>query len=96
MFDLVTGTATKPCISWKHVPNIKTRGNGWSNFSENLRIAALKLFKLTRFLSPFTSIFSYVLKFCTALGIRCDVDIFKLPPVLSSLNEKSMMDKIYY
>ena len=35
--------------------------------------------KIARFLSPNLSIFSYLLSiFCTVLGVRCDVDIFKL------------------
>ena len=31
------------------------------NFSENLRIAALKLLELTRFLSPYLTIYTYLL-----------------------------------
>ena len=42
-------------------PNIKTCENRCSNFSENLRIVALKLLELTRFLSPNLSIYSYLL-----------------------------------
>ena len=36
----------------KMSPIIKTWSNGWSNFSEILRIIALKLLELTRFLKP--------------------------------------------
>ena len=35
----------------------QTCENGWSNFSENLRVTALKLLELTRFLSPNLSIY---------------------------------------
>ena len=48
----LTGTTTKPRLSRSMLPNIKTCENGWSKFSENLRIVALKLLELTRFLSP--------------------------------------------
>ena len=48
---LVTGTITKP-YSQETLPNIKTSENGLSNFSENLRIVALKLLELTRFIVP--------------------------------------------
>ena len=42
----------------KHVTKyINTCENGWSNFSENLRSVALKLFELTRFASPDQSIY---------------------------------------
>ena len=37
--------------------NMKTCENEWSNFSENLRMVALKYFELTRLLSPNLSIF---------------------------------------
>ena len=43
------------------LPSIKTCENGWSNFSENLRIVALKLLELTLFLSPNLSIYDYFL-----------------------------------
>ena len=56
------------------LPNINTSENWWLNFSENLRIIALKLLELTRFLWP-KSI--NLLEFCTVLGLSCDVDIFK-------------------
>ena len=51
-FNLVTGTETKQWLSGKMLPNINTCENEWSNFSENLRIVALKLLELIRFLSP--------------------------------------------
>ena len=41
------------------LPNLKICENGWSNFSENLRIVALKLLELTRFLLPNISIYFY-------------------------------------
>ena len=43
-----------------------------------MRIVALKLLELTRFLTPHLSIFSYLFEFCTVLGVRCDVDIYQL------------------
>ena len=46
--------------------NIKTWANGWSNFSENLRIVALKLHELTRFASPNQSI-SFNFVWCVSL-----------------------------
>ena len=49
LFYLVMDTATKPLLSGNMLPNINTCKNGWSNFSENLRIAALKLLELNRF-----------------------------------------------
>ena len=61
LFDLVTGTATKPRLSGNMLPNIKTCENGWSNFSETVWIVVLKLLELTRFLSPNISIDSYLL-----------------------------------
>ena len=43
LFELVTGTSTKPWLSGNMLPN------GWSNFSENMRVVAIKLFELTQF-----------------------------------------------
>ena len=64
----LTGIVTKSRLSGDMLPNIKTCGSGWSNFSENLRILALKLFRLTWFVSPNLSIFSYFLLFWTEFG----------------------------
>ena len=36
LFDLVTGTSSKPWLTGNTLPNIKTCKNGWSNFSEYL------------------------------------------------------------
>ena len=52
MVRLVTGIATKPYLSGNIFANIKTCENGLSNFSENLKIIALKLLELTLFLTP--------------------------------------------
>ena len=41
LFGPVTGTATKSRLSGNMLPIKKTCENGWSNFSENLRIVAL-------------------------------------------------------
>ena len=57
LFDLVTCTATKPRLSGDILPNINTCKNGWSHFSESLRIVASKLLELTRFTSPNQSIY---------------------------------------
>ena len=85
LFYLMTGTATKPWLSGIMLPNIKTCENRWSNFSENLRIVDLKLLELTRFLSPNLSIYSNLHSVCTVLGVRCDVDIFKLTASAQSI-----------
>ena len=57
LFDLVTGTATKPWPSGDMSPNLNTCENGWSNFSENVRIVTLTLFELTLFTSPNQSMY---------------------------------------
>ena len=44
-------------ISGNMSRNIKTCKNGWSNFSENLRIVKLKLLELARFISPNITIY---------------------------------------
>ena len=49
------------------------------------RDVALKLLKLSRFLSPNLSIYTYLLYFCKVLGVRCDVDIFKLTATAQSI-----------
>ena len=46
--DLVTGTPTKPYLSGNMLPNINTCENGWSNFSENLRIARVNSIRITK------------------------------------------------
>ena len=52
----------KTCyMSGNMLQNLKTCENGLSNFSENLRIVALKLLDLTQSLSPNLSIYSYLL-----------------------------------
>ena len=56
---IVTGIATKLRLSRNMFPNIKTCKNRWSDFSKNLRIVALKLLKLTWFLSPNLSVVIY-------------------------------------
>ena len=57
-------------------------------------MVALKLLELTRFLSPNRSIFNYLLKFCTVLGVRCDVDIFNVTAsIVVHLNRSLRMNK---
>ena len=57
LFELVTGTEMKPWLWRNMLPNINTCGNGWSNFSPNLRVVSLKLLKLTQFAWPNLSIY---------------------------------------
>ena len=61
LIQLVAGIATKPWLSGNMLPNIQQKKweNGCSNFSENLRIVALKLLELTRLKSPNLSIYSF-------------------------------------
>ena len=54
LFDLMTGTATKPWLSGNMLPNINTCDIGWSNFSE---IVTLKLLQVTQFGSQNLSIY---------------------------------------
>ena len=42
LFDLVTGTASKPWLSGNMLPNIKTCGNGWSNFYKKNEYRSIK------------------------------------------------------
>ena len=51
----MAGVATKHWLSGNMSPNIKTHENGWSYFSENLRVVAIKLLELTQFASPYLS-----------------------------------------
>ena len=74
MFDFVTGTASKSWPSSNMLQNIKTCENVGSNFSENLKIVALKFVEITRLLSPksinlqlFTWILHYVRGFVVIL-----------------------------
>ena len=67
------GTATLR----KHNPNIKTCEHWWSNFSENLRIVALKLLELNWFWSPNQSIYSYLFNFVRCLGPLLSKAIFR-------------------
>ena len=46
--------------------------------SQKIRIMVLKFLELTRYVSPNLLIYSYLRLYCTVLGVRCDVDIFKL------------------
>ena len=71
----------KTGLSGNMLPNIKTCDNRW----ENLRIMALKLLELTQFASPK---WITLLSFCKVLGVRCDVDIFKLTAHALSFNRE--------
>ena len=70
------------------LPNIKTCANWWSKFSENLKIVALKLFELARFLSPNLSIYKLSTLILYGVRVRCDVDIFKLTASAQSTNRE--------
>ena len=43
LIKLVTGIATNSLLSGNKLPNVKTCEYGWSNFSENPRVRAIKL-----------------------------------------------------
>ena len=57
LFELMTGTETKPWLSRNMSPNINTCENGLSNFSANLRVVSLNLLELTQFAWPNLSIY---------------------------------------
>ena len=75
----------------KHISKYKNCENGWSNFSENLRIMQLKVVEITRFLSQKSvdlQLFTFILH---GVGVRCDVGIFKLTASAQSIYiEKSI------
>ena len=75
--------ATKPRLSGNMLPNIKTCENGRSNFSEKLKLVALILLELTRFLSQNLSIYFNFVR----CWVRCDRRRFS---VHSPWIEKSM------
>ena len=91
LIHLLTVIATKLCLARNMFTNIKTCENGWSNFSENLRIVALKLLVLTRSLSPNQYIYIFLILITLILYgvmVRCDRRRFS---VLSPFIEKSMV-----
>ena len=57
LFELVTGTETKPWLSRNMLPNINTCENGWLNFSANRRVVSLKSLELIQFAWPTLSIY---------------------------------------
>ena len=77
----------KPRLSGHMLPNINTFENECWYFSENLKIVALNLLELTQLTSPKNI---NLLKFRMALGVRCDVDIFKLTDRAQSINSESL------
>ena len=77
----------------KHMlPNINTCENGWSNFSENLRVVTIKLLELTQFASPNLSVY---FNFALVLG-SVVMQTFLKRPVRSPFIEKSMVCHISY
>ena len=61
----------------EHVPKCKNKRKLVVEFLKKIRIVALKLLELIRFLSPNLSFYSYLLELCIVLGVCCDVDIYK-------------------
>ena len=53
--------------------------------SRGIKIAWVNLILITK-----SHNLQYLLKLCTVLEIRCDVDIFKLADIAQSINKKSM------
>ena len=87
MIRLVTGIATNPWLSGNMFTNIKTCENGWSNFSKNLRIVALKLLEFNAILiMKSINLLLFTLIFY-GFGVRCDLRQFS---ALSPFIEKSM------
>ena len=93
LFGLVTGTTTKPRLSGNMFLNIKTCGNGLSDFSENLRVTALKMLEFTRFLSPNLSIY---FNFVRCWGSVVMLTFLNTPPVRCPFIEKLMVRLSYY
>ena len=89
---LVTGITTKPRLSGNIFLNMKTCENGGPNFSENLRILALKLLEL---LVLITKSFNLQLFTLLLYGFRVRSDLW-LFSVLSPFTEKSMSWIIKY
>ena len=56
----------------KHVFKYKNMRKWMIDFSENLRIVALKWLELSRFISPKQSINSYLLIISYGVGVCCD------------------------
>ena len=83
--EIVTSTASKPWLSGNMLLNIKTFKNGWSNFSENLRIVRLKVVEIKVFLSPKSRNLQLFTLILYGVGVRCDVDIFKLTASAQSI-----------
>ena len=67
------------------LPNINTCENGWSNLSENLRIVQFRVVEITRFLSPKSINLQLFTLILYGVGVRCDVDIFKLTASAQSI-----------
>ena len=68
LIQLVTGIVTKPRFSVNRMPNKKTHKNRWSNFSENLRVVAIKLLELTKFAASNLSIYFHFV----GVEVHCD------------------------
>ena len=55
----------------------------------------IKIARVTSILITKPEIYSYLLSFCTILGVRCDVDIFKLAASAQSIY-REVYDHSYY
>ena len=66
LIQLVTGIATKLWLSGNMFPNIKICENGWSNFSENLRMVGIKIARVKSI-----SITKSIIK----LNLNCSVEV---------------------
>ena len=61
-------------------------------FLKKFRNHGIKIVRVNSFLSPNLSIYSYLLEFCTVLGVHCEVDVFKLTASAQSINREVMID----
>ena len=84
IFDkLATDIGTKLRLSGNMLPNIKACYCGWQNFSENLRVVAIKLLELTQFASPNHFFLNFV---------RCLILVQMRFSVHSQFTEKFVVD----
>ena len=92
LIQLVIGIAMKPWLSRSMLPNIKIWGNWWSNFSENLRVVALKLLELTQFASPNLWIYFNFVRCWGPLWLRA---IFHAQFIYWEVYENSLFNTLY-
>ena len=68
--------------------NINTCENGWSNFSGNLLIVALKLLEFNSILMTKILLIDQFTLILYGLGVRCDVDTLKFTARAQSTNRE--------